>query len=177
MLECTVGTTRDTGSWYRNILRRALWLKGKGEARHKCSICDDRDSVENWDHLWQYPKLKPTWDKLIQLANTTTGDYHTGHSTTLPRLPLPRGRWSRGINPRYTAQVEIGADSIFSISMNCLLFLDRRLLSATLVLYKFKIETLFIAICVYIAGPQPTSLTTPTNRVCNRGRVRPGKHD
>ena len=73
-------TTRDTGSWFKNILHRALWLKGKGEARHKCSICADQNSIENWDHLWQCPKLKPTWDKFIQLANTTMGDHHTGHS-------------------------------------------------------------------------------------------------
>ena len=74
-----IGTTRDTGSWFKNILHRALWLK-EGGARHKCSICADQYSLENWDHLWQCPKLKPTWDKFIQLANTTMGDQHTGHS-------------------------------------------------------------------------------------------------
>ena len=75
-----IGTTRDTGSWFKNILHRALWLKGKGGARHKCSICADQESMENWDHMWQCPKLKPTWDKFIQLANMTMGAHHTGHS-------------------------------------------------------------------------------------------------
>ena len=30
--------------------------------------------------MWQCPKLKPTWDKFIQLANMTMGAHHTGHS-------------------------------------------------------------------------------------------------
>ena len=75
-----VGTTRDTGSWFKNILHRSLWLKAKSGVQHKCSICADQDSIENWDHLWRCPKLKPIWDKFIQLANTTMGEDHMGHS-------------------------------------------------------------------------------------------------
>ena len=75
-----VGTTRDTGSWFRNILHRALWLKAKGGAQHTCTACADRDSRENWDHFWRCKTWRPTWQKFIDLANLMEGEYHAGHS-------------------------------------------------------------------------------------------------
>ena len=37
------GTPRDTGAWFKNILHRALWLKGKGGVRHVCQSCENPD--------------------------------------------------------------------------------------------------------------------------------------
>ena len=76
-----VGTTRETGgAWFKNILHRALWLKGKGGVRHVCRSCENTDENENWDHFWRCAKLEPTWKKFIEVANTTMGEDHFGMS-------------------------------------------------------------------------------------------------
>ena len=75
-----VGTTRDTGSWFRNILHRALWLKAKGGARHACSACADQNERENWEHFWRCKTWKPTWQKFVDLANELEGEHHAGHT-------------------------------------------------------------------------------------------------
>ena len=58
-----IGTNRDTSSWFKNILHRALYLKGKGGQDTACGACHQEN--EDWLHLWQCPVWKPTWTQLF----------------------------------------------------------------------------------------------------------------
>ena len=62
-----LGTNRDTSSWFKNILHRALYLKGKGGQNTACSACHQEN--EDWIHLWKCPVWTPTWRVIIEDFN------------------------------------------------------------------------------------------------------------
>ena len=62
-----LGSNRDTSSWFKNILHRALYLKGKGGQDTACSACHQEN--EDWLHLWQCPVWEPIWQKLTRNVN------------------------------------------------------------------------------------------------------------
>ena len=66
-----IGTKKDTGSWFKNILHRAMYLKGITTTTRtkRCTSCGR--SHEDWNHFWKCPKYKPIWKKLINLMNET----------------------------------------------------------------------------------------------------------
>ena len=63
-----LGTNRDTSSWFKNIVHRALYLRGKGGQNTACSACHQEN--EDWIHLWQCPIWEPTWRHFIKDINT-----------------------------------------------------------------------------------------------------------
>jgi len=67
-----IGTKKDTSSWFKNILHRAMYLKGITTTTRtiRCTSCGR--SHEDWNHFWKCPKYKPIWKKLINLMNETT---------------------------------------------------------------------------------------------------------
>jgi len=62
-----IGTKKDTSSWFKNILHRAMYLKGITTTTRtiRCTSCGR--SHEDWNHFWKCPKYKPIWKKLINL--------------------------------------------------------------------------------------------------------------
>ena len=62
-----IGTKKDTSSWYKNILHRAMYLKGITTTTRtiRCTSCGR--SHEDLNHFWKCPKYKPIWKKLINL--------------------------------------------------------------------------------------------------------------
>ena len=58
-----LGTNRDTSSWFKNILHRALYLKGRGGQKAACSACHQEN--EDWIHLWRCPVWKRHWEIII----------------------------------------------------------------------------------------------------------------
>ena len=66
-----IGTKKDTSSWFKNILHRAMYLKGITTTTRtiRCTSCGR--SHEDWNHFWKCPKYKPIWKKLINLMNET----------------------------------------------------------------------------------------------------------
>ena len=46
------GTTRDTGSWFKNILHRAMYLRARRGAPHTCLACAS-NALEDWSHFWR----------------------------------------------------------------------------------------------------------------------------
>ena len=67
-----IGTKKDTGSWFKNILYRNMRLEGNyAKARRvPCKSCGKEH--ENWDHFWKCRKYRPIWRKLCKLMNDTT---------------------------------------------------------------------------------------------------------
>ena len=68
-----IGTKKDTSSWFKNILHRAMFMYLKGITTTtrtiRCTSCGR--SHEDWNHFWKCPKYKPIWKKLINLMNET----------------------------------------------------------------------------------------------------------
>jgi hypothetical protein len=62
-----LGTNRDTSSWFKNIVHRALYLKGRGGQNTACSACHQEN--EDWIHQWQCPLWAPTWEAIIEGFN------------------------------------------------------------------------------------------------------------
>ena len=62
-----LGTNRDTSSWFKNILHRALYLKGKGGQKAACSACYQEN--EDWIHLWRCPIWARHWEIIIEDIN------------------------------------------------------------------------------------------------------------
>ena len=62
-----LGTNRDTSSWFKNILHRALYLRGKGGQDTACSACHQEN--EDWLHLWQCPVWETIWRQFINDVN------------------------------------------------------------------------------------------------------------
>ena len=62
-----LGSNRDTSSWFKNILHRALYLKGKGGQDTACSACHQEN--EDWLHLWRCPVWRLTWTGFVQDIN------------------------------------------------------------------------------------------------------------
>ena len=62
-----IGTKKDTSSWFKNILHRAMYLKGITTTTRtiRCTSCGR--SHEDWNHFWKCPKYKPIWKQLINL--------------------------------------------------------------------------------------------------------------
>ena len=70
-LATNAGTTRDTGSWFKNILHRSMYLRARRGARHTCLACDT-NALEDWSHFWRCPTFFPVWSKLLYTANDAT---------------------------------------------------------------------------------------------------------
>ena len=70
-LATNAGTTRDTGSWFKNILHRSMYLRARRGARHTCLACDT-NAPEDWSHFWRCPTFFPVWSKLLYTANDAT---------------------------------------------------------------------------------------------------------
>ena len=62
-----LGTNRDTSSWFKNIIHRALYLRGKGGQNTACSACHEEN--EDWLHLWKCPIWETTWRMFIRDIN------------------------------------------------------------------------------------------------------------
>ena len=62
-----LGTNRDTSSWFKNIVHRALYLKGVGGQNNACSACHQEQ--DNWIHLWQCPVWAGIWIPMIEDIN------------------------------------------------------------------------------------------------------------
>ena len=71
-----IGTNKDTGSWFKNILhnrnlrlyRRELYTRAR---KVPCKSCGKEH--KNWDqHFWKCKKYRPIWRKLSKLINDTT---------------------------------------------------------------------------------------------------------
>jgi len=60
-----IGTKKDTSSWFKNILHRAMYLKGITTTTRtiRCTSCGR--SHEDWNHFWKCPKYKPIWKKEV----------------------------------------------------------------------------------------------------------------
>ena len=67
-----IGTKKDTGPWFKNILHRNMRLDGNytKARRVPCKSCGK--GHENWDHFWKCKKYRPIWKKLCKLMNDTT---------------------------------------------------------------------------------------------------------
>ena len=70
-LATNAGTTRDTGSWFKNILHRSMYLRARRGAPHTCLACDT-NAPEDWSHFWRCPTFFPVWSKLLYTANDAT---------------------------------------------------------------------------------------------------------
>ena len=67
-----IGTKKDTGPWFKNILHRNMRLDGNytKARRVPCKSCGKEH--EKWDHFWKCKKYRPIWRKLCKLMNDTT---------------------------------------------------------------------------------------------------------
>ena len=95
-------TPKDWMSHYKNVLHRAMWVKGHDPIDKACRVC--RLAQESIEHYAECEKMRPIFEAFAHLASV---DMSKATTTEWKRLALfalpPRGKMAEGwINMRCT---------------------------------------------------------------------------